>query len=180
MTKGQLLETPLVACTCAFQHAASFVCLFVAPTIPQTQHHNLQQHTTHHVCKDPEGDRTPEVQVRRPNHKLFTLSPHLTRLPRIEEGDYYEAHQQIRTIANRYVRSQDYPSAVDLLGTGAGMLLKAGQGGSGSDLCVYLMEVYNKAEMKPDVANKARLVSLLRSFPENEPGKKKFVGGITE
>ena len=38
----------------------------------------------------------------------------------------------------------------------------------------------NKAEMKPDVANKARLVSLLRSFPENEPGKKKFVGGITE
>ena len=51
---------------------------------------------------------------------------------------------------------------------------------SGADLCVYLMEVYNKAEMKPDVANKARLVSLLRSFPENEPGKKKFVGGITE
>lgn len=118
--------------------------------------------------------------MRYPDDKLVTLSPHLTRPSRIEEGDYYEAHQQIRTIANRYVRSQDYPSAVDLLGTGAGMLLKAGQGGSGSDLCVYLMEVYNKAEMKPDVANKARLVSLLRSFPENEPGKKKFVGGITE
>lgn len=69
---------------------------------------------------------------------------------------------------------------MDLLASGAGLLLKAGQGGSGADLCVYLMEVYNKAEMKPDVANKARLVSLLRSFPENEPGKKKFVGGITE
>ena len=61
--------------------------------------------------------------MRCPDHELFTLSPHLTRLPRIEEGDYYEAHQQIRTIANRYVRSQDYTSAVDLLGTGAGMLL---------------------------------------------------------
>jgi len=42
------------------------------------------------------------------------------------------------------------------------------------------MEVYNKAEMKPDLANKARLLSLLRAFPQNEPAKRKFVGGITE
>ena len=27
---------------------------------------------------------------------------------RIEEGDFYEAHQQIRTIANRYVKSNDW------------------------------------------------------------------------
>ena len=60
------------------------------------------------------------------------------------------------------------------------MLLKAGQSGSGADLCVYIMEVYNKAEMKPDVANKARILALLRTFPPNEPGKKKFVGAITE
>ena len=73
MTKGQLLETPLVTgYTCAFQHAASFVCLLIEP-IPQTRHHNSRLHTTHHVCEDPEGDRAPEVQVRCPNHKLFTL-----------------------------------------------------------------------------------------------------------
>ncbi|KAF2720560.1 DUF410-domain-containing protein [Polychaeton citri CBS 116435] len=99
---------------------------------------------------------------------------------KIEEGDYYEAHQQLRTIANRYVKSSDFPSAVDLLSSGASLLLKAGQGGSGADLCVYLIEVYNKAEMKPDTANKARLLSLIRSFPPNEPAKKKFVGGIVE
>lgn len=47
-------------------------------------------------------------------------------------------------------------------------------------MCVYVIEVYNKAEMKPDVSNKARLLGLLRAFPPNEPGKKKFVGGIVE
>lgn len=60
------------------------------------------------------------------------------------------------------------------------MLLKAGQGGSGSDLCIYLMEVYQKAEMKADVGNKARILGLLRAFPPNEPSKKKFVTGIVE
>ncbi|KAK4501212.1 hypothetical protein PRZ48_007019 [Zasmidium cellare] len=99
---------------------------------------------------------------------------------KIEEGDFYEAHQQLRTIANRYVKSQDWSAAVDLLSNGASMLLKAGQGGSGSDLCIYLMEVYQKAEMKADVGNKARILGLLRSFPPNEPSKKKFVTGIVE
>lgn len=42
------------------------------------------------------------------------------------------------------------------------------------------MEVYQKAEMKPDTANKAQILGLLRSFPRNEPAKKKFVGGIVE
>jgi hypothetical protein len=60
------------------------------------------------------------------------------------------------------------------------MLLKAGQGGSGADLCIYLIEVYNKSEIKPDAASKARLVTLLRAFPQDEPAKKKFVGGVVE
>jgi len=78
------------------------------------------------------------------------------------------------------VRSADYDSAIDLLSSGASLLLRAGQGGSGADLCNYLMEVYQKADLKPDVPNKARILGLLRSFPPNEPAKKKFVGGIVE
>lgn len=58
------------------------------------------------------------------------------------------------------------------------MLLKAGQGGSGGDLCMFLMEVYIKGELKPDVTNKARLLGLLRAFPLGEPTKKRFVGEI--
>lgn len=105
----------------------------------------------------------------------------LQHIPRLTTSPAdYEAHQQLRTIANRYVRSSDYAAAIDLLSSGATMLLKAGQGGSGADLCIYLMEVYQKAETKSDMGNKARLVSLLRAFPPSEPGKKKFVAGIVE
>lgn len=60
------------------------------------------------------------------------------------------------------------------------MLLKAGQGGSGSDLCIYLMDVYQKASLPADVTSKARILNLLKAFPVNEPGKKKFVGSIVE
>ena len=78
------------------------------------------------------------------------------------------------------MRSSDWPSALSLLSSGAFALLKAGQGGSGADLCNYLIEIYQKAELPQDVANKARLLSLLRAFPPNEPAKKKFVAGIVE
>lgn len=94
----------------------------------------------------------------------------------MEEGQFYEAHQQLRVIASRYVKSSDWTSAVDLLASGASMLLKAEQGGSGGDLCLFLMDVYNKAELTPDVGNKARLLGLLRSFPPGEPTVKRFVG----
>ncbi|KAL1302545.1 hypothetical protein AAFC00_002927 [Neodothiora populina] len=97
---------------------------------------------------------------------------------KVEEGQFYEAHQQLRVIASRYVKSSDYASAVDVLSSGASMLLKAGQGGSGGDLCMFLMDVYGKAELKADVGNKARVLALLRAFPPAEPTRKRFVGEI--
>ncbi|TKA82453.1 hypothetical protein B0A49_00053 [Cryomyces minteri] len=95
---------------------------------------------------------------------------------KIEEGQFYEAHQQLRVIASRYVKQENWDAAIDVLSSGAGLLLKAGQGGSGGDLCMFLLEVYNKAELKPDAANKAKLLELLRSFPPDEPTLKRFVG----
>ena len=44
---------------------------------------------------------------------------------------------------------------------------------------MFLMDVYNKAELKPDAANKGRLLSLLRALPPDEPTKKKFVNDMT-
>lgn len=38
-----------------------------------------------------------------------------------------------------------------------------------------MLDVYNKAEVKPDAASKARVLSVLRAFPKSEPTKKKFV-----
>jgi len=78
-------------------------------------------------------------------------------------------------LAARYVKSSDWDSAVDLLCSGATMLLKANQGGSGGDLCLYLMDVYHKAALPVDIRNKARLLYLLRAFPPGEPTIKRFV-----
>ena len=53
--------------------------------------------------------------------------------------------------------------------------MKAGQGGSGGDLCILLLDVWNKAEIKPDAETKGKLLGLLRAFPSGEPTRKKFV-----
>lgn len=95
---------------------------------------------------------------------------------RIAEGQYYEAHQQLRVIASRYTKAQDWANATSILHSGALSLLQAGQGGSGGDLCIFLLDVFNKGEVKPDASSKGKLISLLRSFPKDEPTKKKFVG----
>ncbi|KAF2143024.1 uncharacterized protein K452DRAFT_225671 [Aplosporella prunicola CBS 121167] len=94
---------------------------------------------------------------------------------KIAEGQFYEAHQQLRVIASRYVKQSNWDAAINILSSGAGLLLQAGQGGSGGDLCLFLLEVYHKAETKPDAASKAKLLSLLRSFPQDEPTKKRFI-----
>ncbi|KAL6719598.1 hypothetical protein ACLMJK_001518 [Lecanora helva] len=65
---------------------------------------------------------------------------------RIAEGQYYEAHQQLRVVASRYVKSSDWNSAIDILYNGAVALLKAGQGGSGGDLGCFLVDVLSKSE----------------------------------
>lgn len=73
---------------------------------------------------------------------------------RIAEGQFYEAHQQLRVVASRYVKSSKWDAAIDILHGGALALLKAGQGGSGGDLGLYLLEVYVKAEIGVDAGNK--------------------------
>lgn len=67
---------------------------------------------------------------------------------RIAEGQYYEAHQQLRVIASRYVKAANWPAATDVLFEGAVALLRAGQGGSGGDLGLFLVNVFGKAEWR--------------------------------
>jgi hypothetical protein len=105
----------------------------------------------------------------------FPGSPILT-LFRIAEGQFYEAQQQTRVVATRYVKQENWEAAVDILYNVAQSLLKADQGGSGGDLSIYLAEVYKQAELKPDANNKGRLLTLLRLFDSEEPTRKKFIG----
>ncbi|KAF4120436.1 Protein of unknown function (DUF410) [Geosmithia morbida] len=93
----------------------------------------------------------------------------------ITEGDYYEAQQQTRVAASRYIKTQNWPAAIDILNNVAQSLLKAGQGGSGGDLCIMMVDVYRQAELKPDATSKGRLLTCLRLFDAGEPTRKTFI-----
>lgn len=54
----------------------------------------------------------------------------------------------------RYLRVQDYESAVQLLYVGGELLLENGLSASGADITITLIEVYNSAHMKPDSTNR--------------------------
>lgn len=94
---------------------------------------------------------------------------------KITDGDYYEAQQQTRVAASRYIKTQNWPAAIDILASVSQSLLQAGQGGSGGDLCVMMVDVYRQAELKPDAASKGRLLTCLRLFDGQEPTRKRFI-----
>jgi len=96
----------------------------------------------------------------------------------VANGQYYEAQQQTRTIAARYTKTRRWDAAVEILGSIAQSLLKAGQGGSGGDLCLLMVDVYEKAERKPDAESKGKLLTCLRLFDPAEPTRKKFISAF--
>lgn len=63
-------------------------------------------------------------------------------LPQIKSAPY-EAHQKARIFAARYVKSGQFDTAIDVLFQSARELLKAGQAGSGMDLAVFMLDVYD-------------------------------------
>ncbi|KAM5433390.1 hypothetical protein McanMca71_007447 [Microsporum canis] len=107
---------------------------------------------------------------------------------KIASGAYYEAHQQLRVIAARYIKQSNYDAAANILSGGAKALLQAGaqQGvsASGGDLAIMLvLEVYNKAgwEVADDETGKERkqrLIELLQEFPPEEPTRKRYINEI--
>lgn len=121
------------------------------------------------VACDPTASVVPP-SLRRLYRALTSLSI------RIAEGNFYEAHQQLRVITARYLKAQDYTSACDVLHKGALLLLRAGQGGSGGDLALMLLnDVYVKGEYECNEDNKAKLLEIFQAFPSDEPTRKRFV-----
>lgn len=100
-------------------------------------------------------------------------------LPLIAAGQPYEAHQKARTFASRYQKSGQYDTAIDVLFQSARELLKTGQQGSGTDLTLFLLDVYDtKGEevtdesrgkepvvVPPRRCRSMRLTSVLPYFP---------------
>lgn len=88
---------------------------------------------------------------------------------KIAAGEFYDAHQGIRTVANRYVKQKAYNEAIEVLYKGAESLLKAKQYASASDLVLYILEVYTVAEVAVDSVSRNRLISLIQLFDVHEP-----------
>lgn len=108
----------------------------------------------------------------------------ITRLQkRITEGqpeEQYEAQQETRLVAARYTKAENWGAAIDILSSVSQALLKAGQGGSGGDLAILLVDVYRQAAQKPDATAKGRLLTCLRLFDSEEPTRKKFIKVMIE
>ncbi|KAH0614712.1 uncharacterized protein H6S33_000348 [Morchella sextelata] len=94
---------------------------------------------------------------------------------RIEEGAYYEAHQQLRVVSQRYVKAKDYSAAIEILSSGAQALLKAGQGSSGCDLCLLMIEVFKTSNSSPTAELKAQVMQLIALINPEEPGRKRVI-----
>jgi hypothetical protein len=63
-------------------------------------------------------------------------------LPLIAAGQAYEAHQKARTFGSRYVKANQYDVAIDVLYQAAREMFKGGHLGSGTDLGVFMLDVY--------------------------------------
>ena len=73
----------------------------------------------------------------------------------------YELHQKLRTKVVRLVRKQKYDEAVNVLYDGSTKLLDDHEQGSGVDLALYLLEVYEQAGIKPDETSRGRITTCL-------------------
>ncbi|EWC45083.1 hypothetical protein DRE_06222 [Drechslerella stenobrocha 248] len=93
----------------------------------------------------------------------------------IEEGQHYEAHQQLRVVSARYLKQSNPDSAIEILFSGAQSLLQASQFASGGDLALSLLEVYTTHSIPCDPTSKARIYTLLSLLPAEEPTRKKVI-----
>lgn len=88
---------------------------------------------------------------------------------KIDSGSYYEAHQTLRTITNRYVKSKQFSEACEILYQGSIILTKNKQYASSSDLISYLIQVYQEAGITSDNKDaKLKLIELIGNLPDDE------------
>lgn len=87
---------------------------------------------------------------------------------RIEAGQFYEAHQTLRTITNRYVKAKQYNEAVKILVRGAQLLAEKHQYPLSADLISYLIDVYSE-EHRCDLQLKQVVIDLVQQLPPTEP-----------
>ncbi|RLV95250.1 Golgi to ER traffic protein 4 [Spathaspora sp. JA1] len=89
---------------------------------------------------------------------------------KIDSGSFYEAHQTLRTIANRFIKGNQPQLAIQLLSKGASILTIHKEYASASDLIGYLVQVYVDFGISvDDKSAKMKLIDLVSGLPPSEP-----------
>lgn len=91
---------------------------------------------------------------------------------RIASKQFYEAHQTLRTIANRYIKARQFQDAQDLLAQGASELATNGESASAADLLLYLIQTYQESGIDVDSAQgaaaKSQLAQVVALMPDGD------------
>lgn len=93
---------------------------------------------------------------------------------RIHENEYYEAHQAARTVVARLLRSKKYSEAIGLLYGAILLLAEAGQQGSACDLTLYMLDVYEKADVRIDAVSRGQLAEIVWHLDGADPAVKQI------
>lgn len=89
---------------------------------------------------------------------------------KINNGEFYEAHQTLRTITNRFVKSKNYDEAINLLYQGSVILSTNKEYSSSSDLILYLIEIIQEnCSERFTKELKLQFVELVSNLPNSEP-----------
>ncbi|PRT56712.1 Golgi to ER traffic protein 4 [Wickerhamiella sorbophila] len=94
---------------------------------------------------------------------------------RVILGQYYEAHQAVRTVVSRYLRQKAYGSAIGLLYNSCILLVRKGQTGSIADLLSMMIEVYKAADVAVDSVSKGRIAQILWQINGSDQALKQVV-----
>lgn len=78
-------------------------------------------------------------------------------------------------MTQRYVKAKDYDAAIAILFSGAQALLKAGQSGSGCDLCLLLLDVFKTSNTSPSAPTRAQVMQLISLIRPEEPVRKRVI-----
>lgn len=87
----------------------------------------------------------------------------------VNEGQFYEAHQAVRTVVARYVRQKKTEAAIQVLYGSAKLLLTAKQYASAGDLVIYVIELYKTDSIPLDDCICSQLCQVLHQFDCHDP-----------
>lgn len=86
----------------------------------------------------------------------------------------YDTHQRLRTKAIRQLRKKAYDDAIKTVADGAVSMLQQKEQGSGCDLGVYLVDIYDQSGKPCDATARQHIVDVL-ALAQNDFWRKKVI-----